>query len=561
MKNRVLKNQKGITLIALVITVVILSILATVATYSGINSIKSARFTTFTVEMKLMQTEVNDLYDQYKNGDDAVLNIGEDISNNDQAKAVLSTIGVASTENSKYRYYSINTVKALGVEGIEENEFIINIQDRKVVSYEGFEYDGVTYYTLESLPKGLYNVEYEETIYTKDVEAFQTEDTKPYLPGKEFERVDGTDLTTGLVVTDGTNYWTWIEVPKSIYEDTTYNEGTAPTGDKDYDKIEKVLNNYTGTLLSRNGYTDQWYDYYGASYDESSAYSQVQFSSASNFNTAKTYYGAIYSDSKGTMPVESFGNESTTYYVRIDNKLNDNRGCGLTYSEYNSLKETMLSSVYRNGGFWIGQYEAGADSYPASANNDTRTPIIAKGKYPYNYITCANAQIKSSQINNGDYTSSLMFGIQWDLVLKHLQVRGGMSTDDLTDDSTNWGNYNNAPFEIENGKYTTTPSTANSFKSYTENTSGYVENKTKLQNKSVLLTTGANASENCKMNIYDIAGNQWEWTLEKSTNASRPCARRGGNYSLNGSNYPASYRDYNYTPSSGRYNSFRSALY
>ena len=383
---------------------------------------------------------------------------------------------------------------------------------------------------------------------------YQSDDTKPYLPGSNFSQVKGTDLSTGLVVTDGTNYWTWIEVPKTkvFASDTTENN---------YDKIEDDLEAYTGTLLSRNGHTDQWYDYYGTSYDGSSLYSQVKFPSAIKFNEAKTYYGAIYSDEAGTTPVESFGNESTTYYVRIEDKLDDNRGCGLSYSEYNSLKQTMLSSVYRNGGFWIGQYEAGADSYPATANNDTRTLVIKQGAYPYNYITCANAQIKSSQLNSGDYTSSLMFGIQWNLVLKHLQVRGGMSVADLTTNSTSWGNYNDATFKIENGKYTTSPTTANSFKPYTEDTSGYVENSTKLQNKSVLLTTGA-SSQNCKMNIYDIAGNEYEWTLERSTDADDPCTSRGGYYSVYGTNSPASSRGNYRAPSSrNHFDSFRSALY
>ena len=48
-----------------------------------------------------------------------------------------------------------------------------------------------------------------------------------------------------------------------------------------------------------------------------------------------------------------------------------------------------------------------------------------------------------------------MFGIQWDLVIKHLQVKGKMAQADLTSDSKNWGNYKNISFEIENGKYTT----------------------------------------------------------------------------------------------------------
>ena len=336
---------------------------------------------------------------------------------------------------------------------------------------------------------------------------YQTEDTKPYLPGNDFSQVSGTNLEDGLVVTDGTNYWTWIEVPKTAVFKTA-------TSETDYTNIEKDMETYTGTLLSREGRTDQWYDGQGKTESETT-------------NT------------------------------------NDTSGCGLTAQEYKELKETMLSSVYRNGGFWIGQYEAGADTYPATANNDTRILVIAQGKYPYNYITCANAQIKSSELNSGNYTSSLMFGIQWDLVLKHLQVRGGMSADDLTDDSSSWGNYYDATFEIEdvNAKYTTSPSTADSFKPYAEDTSGYVENRTKLQNKSVLLTTGANAIQNCKMNIYDIAGNQWEFTLEKSTNASNSCTRRGGYYYSYGSGNPASYRSYSSTTYSSSSVSFRSALY
>ena len=340
---------------------------------------------------------------------------------------------------------------------------------------------------------------------------YQTDDTKPYLPGNDFSLVEGTDLTTGLVVTDGTNYWTWVEVPKTAVFKTA-------TSETDYDKIEDDLEAYTKTLIpTRNNgsggeYTDQWYDEEG-----------------------KT-------ESETTNP-------------------NDTSGCGLTAQEYKNLKETMLSSVYKNGGFWIGQYEAGADSYPATDENDTRTPIIAQGKYPYNYITCANAQIKSSDLNSGNYTSSLMFGIQWDLVLKHLQVRGGMTADDLTKNSSNWGNYNNSTFAIENGQYTTTPKTANSFKDYTEDTSGKVKNSTKLQNQSVLLTTGANRTQNCKMNIYDIVGNQWEWTLEKSTSASFPCTHRGGYYSSYGYNFTASYRDSYSTTTIYNYYSFRPALY
>lgn len=58
----------------------------------------------------------------------------------------------------------------------------------------------------------------------------------------------------------------------------------------------------------------------------------------------------------------------------------------------------------------------------------------------------------------------------------------------------------------------------------------------------VLLTTGA--SDTCKkMNIYDLAGNVWEWTLEYSSNIDIPCALRGGSLLYTGSKYPTSYRN------------------
>ena len=53
----------------------------------------------------------------------------------------------------------------------------------------------------------------------------------------------------------------------------------------------------------------------------------------------------------------------------------------------------------------------------------------------------------------------------------------------------------------------------------------------------VLLTTGASEETN-KMNIYDFAGNEYEWTLEHSTiNEGNPCARRGGSYNSDGTKY------------------------
>ena len=49
------------------------------------------------------------------------------------------------------------------------------------------------------------------------------------------------------------------------------------------------------------------------------------------------------------------------------------------------------------------------------------------------------------------------------------------------------------------------------------------------------------------MNIYDFAGNEWEWILEKTSNVDNPCAYRGGNYNNSSTNLPVSGRGGNNT--------------
>ena len=76
-----------------------------------------------------------------------------------------------------------------------------------------------------------------------------------------------------------------------------------------------------------------------------------------------------------------------------------------------------------------------------------------------------------------------------------------------------------------------------------------------------LLSTGISEYTN-KMNIYDFAGNEGEWTLEHATSFSNyPCARRGGGYYDSGSSYPASSRNNGGTTNINDVFGFRSALY
>lgn len=166
------KSNKGITLIALVITIVILIILASIGTYSGVKVVKSAQFTAFSTELKIMQTQVNSLYDKKRSGEKVLINneekevenIGVAISDTsetvkEQANKVFIALGL---NQSNYKYYDNATIKSLNIDGIE-GDFFVNIDARSVVSYDGMEYEGKTYYTLKQLPDSLYNVEYNNT--------------------------------------------------------------------------------------------------------------------------------------------------------------------------------------------------------------------------------------------------------------------------------------------------------------------------------------------------------------------------------------------------------------
>ena len=217
----------------------------------------------------------------------------------------------------------------------------------------------------------------------------------------------------------------------------------------------------------------------------------------------------------------------------------------------------MLSSVYTNGGFWISRYEIGDAT--ATASNTTRTSssgttgiaVSQADQIPYNYVTCSQAQTLASNMESGNYTSSLMFGVQWELVLKYLETKGTAQAD-LKTNSTSWGNYNNNLWNItnENSKYYTN----------SQWTSGAYG--AKGSSKSILLSTGASDTFS-KQGIYDLAGNVFEWTLEYSSNSSIPCVYREGGCGDYGSDNPAAYRDsypttnFNFTYNVG----FRASLF
>ena len=164
------RENKGVTLIALTVTIIVTLILASVATYSGVGIIRQSKFNKFTTEMKIVQTEVNELYDRYSNGEDSVLTIGKALD--EQAEKVFISGVTGETNKTGYRIYDKNTLETLGIEDVEE-KYIVNVEKRSVISYDGFKYEGETYYTLNQIPGGLYTVNYEDKNIGKQKPTFK----------------------------------------------------------------------------------------------------------------------------------------------------------------------------------------------------------------------------------------------------------------------------------------------------------------------------------------------------------------------------------------------------
>lgn len=215
----------------------------------------------------------------------------------------------------------------------------------------------------------------------------------------------------------------------------------------------------------------------------------------------------------------------------------DSTGNNTKYTESVTTQEeakAMYQSVYDNGGFYIGRYEAGKDS-----NGNV---VIQKGVTPYTNVPWSknktmNEETETTNTQEGaielarnfdtangytGVTSTLCYGVQWDATLTWIDP----DYIGFAQNSTGKGNYNEDA-----------------------NTNSW---------KGSVVSTGA--SEDYKVNnIYDLAGNVCEWTMESYVTYGR--VYRGGYYLSSGSDSPASIRS-NFPPSfSNSSIGFRVTLY
>ena len=254
--------------------------------------------------------------------------------------------------------------------------------------------------------------------------------------------------------------------------------------------------------------------------------------------------------------------------------------CAKGYTDGKGTEEAkdyqeMRTSVIKNGGFYIGRYEAGVegDTPRTDKANETSTMVVQRDKIPYNYVGWGSSRsnyednITWDNKNQGKgalylskhmydgkdvgITPTLCYGIQWDATLAFI------GDENYNKDSTSKGNYYNNAWTIdrETAKYTTRPYSDTTWTSISNETN---KTKTKTASEGILLTTGASEDFKTK-NIYDLAGNVYEWTKEAGTSNYRLI--RGGYSGGDGAYLPASYRFGDYPNYCNSNVGFRPALY
>ncbi len=204
-------------------------------------------------------------------------------------------------------------------------------------------------------------------------------------------------------------------------------------------------------------------------------------------------------DSNGTLDGEHFSEKFGGRNYR-DNAFNE---------ALNGKLLKQLESVKKYGGFYISRYNISKSS--------AGKPQSVKGVMPWVNINFYSAEKIASTIEDNEAVKShLTFGAEYDSVLEWFIETKVKTLAEIARDSTEWGNYWN---------------TGNSPEKVVE--------------------TGSR-EEWCANNIYDFAGNVYEWTQEKNKSLYRVI--RGGNYRDSGCSYPVAYRcycdpfvDYNYT--------------
>ena len=199
--------------------------------------------------------------------------------------------------------------------------------------------------------------------------------------------------------------------------------------------------------------------------------------------------------------------------------------------------ETMQTSVINNKGFYVARYEASEGTGESTGKVQSKAGAMPWVNIPWGTsmteVGNSGAVYRAQNMYNDSehaVTSTLIYGVQWDAIMNFIDSNysnGDGTCNSFVSNSTGQGNYNES------------------------------ENTNSWKNK---LTSCGSSDDYRVKNIYDLAGNVFEWTMEALSTDYRVI--RGGLFVFSGSEGPVSFRFDIAPDSDGNDNiGFRVALY
>ena len=511
----IMKQEKGISMVSLVITIIILLILTNVMIYNARDNLYIKSLADLYNDIEILNSKVSEYYEIYGK-----------IPANIEYTNINSLSNIISKNNDIGKFYVIDLESMQGItlnygidyEIIKNNiENINNYEDIYIInenSHNIFYVRGVsieengntnTYYTNYRKPdETVVNLRYVDGILIPD---------EYYYIGKQDENIVISKDKKEKINETSENQYIWqknlsilekipntIQLPEELedefiksvncYKGYFKNKNKTENIDVVYKKVEE--NNWSEEYTENTIYTDKNGD---------TACIPKGFRVSLADGTSEVINGLVITDQINEETKESTGNEFVWIpvddfdeFIREDFEINPaNEKYFITteptenrYYEVSGDRRTkeneadnVYESIYENKGFYIGRYETGIEEdIVRTANSDiTQTAVVKKNKYIYNYIQWANsiedetggAVEKSRELYEN---SNLCYGVQWDAIMRWISK--DYSVKNVLEDSIKFGNYSETKNLIKTGNYE--------------------EYKIK--------------------NIYDLAGNVEEWTME-----------------------------------------------